>query len=190
MDWTGIQDGLPAWASDQMGIPVFWQDQPRPMVTTPWGLLNVLAAVGVGEDEVRRSFEPGNPPGEEIEQYVVGNREVTISCRVQSNSQRLDKSARQYLETLRTKASGPESVATLQGFGLGFGEILSVVDLPDIRGSRKYSLASVDLRFQAADEQQVESTGYITSLELTSNKLKDAAGPIADALQLDKEVLP
>lgn len=189
VDWAGIQTDLPTWATAQMGIPVFWRDQPRPMVTTAWGLLNVSAVQAVGEDEVRRSYEVGNDLGEEIEQYVVGNRVVAISCLVRSNLQTLASSARSFLEKLRTKAVGPASVATLDALGLGFGEVLPIVEIPDVRGQRKYSLASMDFLFTAAVEEQVESTGYITSVELTSNKLKNAAGPIADPLQID-EVLP
>lgn len=192
IDWQTIQDTLREWMARASGLRTFWRGEAVPIEDRPYAELAIGSSQGLGVDETRIEYDDTRSLGKELIRTQCGNRLFTLSCRVRTRDQSPTGAARFYLEKVRTalkKASSLEMFRTAQ---LAVVAAEPLINLDVIFDDREESQAVMDVRFAtvANETDAHDQGGYITTVELRSNKLKDQSGTdLPDKLQID-DIIP
>ena len=117
--------------------------------------LQLVQASGI--DEVRQHYDSGS--GMRTEE-LCGNRELTVSVRIESESQADGEDAvGQLASYLRTRLRRPTILAALQAAGLGLADILPTVTADYVDQDRDLSVSVTDLLVLAAESDKAAPTG-------------------------------
>jgi len=174
MDWQLLHDGLRQWFADVSGVAlteIAWQGDPVGMRSYPWAELTLLGqSAEPGTDEVRATGL-----GADLAIEVVGNRRLTLSCKIVSRDQRPAYRAYALLELVRGRLYFPSSQATFRGLGVGLRESLSLVDLGRTHDQREESVAALDVAFNCVSSETDAPTGTIGSVVLGGTVKRDPA---------------
>ncbi len=188
IDFAALDAGLDTWATRLLGIPVFWSKQANQVVDGPHGELDLLSHSANGVDHTIYSDDPAPVAGKELIVSQVGNRHLTLNVQVQTWDQRLSKSARMFLERLRTRARWPSSLMELQALGLAVVRVGDLVILDPLTDDHDYSRASLDVFFSGyVLEVDTTPETYIQSTDVASNELTDVDGAATD-VQIDTTI--
>jgi hypothetical protein len=162
MDWQVLHDGLRAWFSSVSGVPVesvTWAGDPIGMRSYPWVELELIGqGAEPGTDEVRYSDQG---PNADLDVEVVGNRRLTLNCKVHSRDQRAAYRAYALLERVRGRLYFPTTQAVLRSLGVGLRESAALVDLGRSHDNREESVASLDLLLNWASSDSDAPVGTI-----------------------------
>jgi hypothetical protein len=193
MNWSTIQTTLDTWFKRATGLDlVVWDRQAAPMMPRPYGEMNITSTSNVGTDEVRRTYDSQQPPGQEIISEVCGQRIFVLNCRVRSRDNRPGYQASAYIEKLRNSLAKPNTIALFQSAEISLAEATPTVDLTGLFQDRQESYSSFDLRMNAviSEIDPLDQVGYIDKIEITSD-LKDVSGnSLPNSLQLIEEEIP
>jgi hypothetical protein len=163
MDWQLLHDGLRAWFADVSGVAIndiAWAGEPVGMRNYPMAELTLLGqSAEPGTDEVRRTVA-----GADLAVEVVGNRRMTLNCKIISRDQRPAYRAYALLELVRGRLYFPSSQATFRGLGVGLRESVALVDLGRTYDQREESVASLDVAFNWVSAQVDVPVGTIESV--------------------------
>lgn len=174
MDWQLLHDGLRQWFADVSGVTltdIAWAGEPVGMRSYPWAELALLAqSAEPGTDEVRATAL-----GDDLAIEVVGNRRLTLSCKIVSRDQRPAYRAYALLEQVRGRLYFPSSHATFRGLGVGLRESFALVDLGRTHDQREESVASLDVAFNWVSVQADAPVGTIESVVVGGSVKRDPA---------------
>ena len=192
--YTAFQNQIRDWFLAESGVPrVYWEEEDRgnESANKEFGILNVIADVALGVDDTRYSDHPTPTPGAELQVDTVGNRLVTVSCRVESRRQRPGElTARAYLSRAHTSLR-VRSVRDvfLVPFNIAVVTIGAFQNLDFTKHRRRVSMGAMDVIF-ATTAHRVSTETYIEKY-LVSSELKRADGSlIPSSLQLDDVEMP
>jgi hypothetical protein len=190
MDFATIRPALKTWVETITGIPdrnVYWFRKPR-----GWrglhAILRMNPPANQGRDAVNYEDTPGAPAGQEITPIVTGNREFTLQIKVISYSEDDDKMAMYYTDLIHDSLRLPTSIAAFRAVSIGFQQVMSHVDLEEIKDSRDTSVAQIDLRFNADTRLEGTATTNVEHWGVKSDTLNLPDGTPA-ANQID-DILP
>lgn len=194
-----IQEALRAWIAD-VGLQCVFKDDPRPAVrttddSTPFdnpGVIAILNIIGVARNGVDQlDFDQDPTPGStKALAHVAGIRHLTVSCRIESYTQRAYADAMSWCETARSRLRLPRIIALLQAAGLAQIGTTDTVDLPTKVDDRMISCASFDVRLGtlATDSDAPSEAGdTLHSVDVRSNKFFDLDGNPTDS-QMDETI--
>lgn len=182
MDWQKLQDELPGFFKELMGIPVDWADQPRSVYTTnARAELDIQHPESLGVDD-SNWFDIEQ---DSVQQTISGAREIVIQIVVMAMSQRLPLAARVYLEKLRNRLRLQSSIDRMADFGLAFVSVDSFVEMDPTEESRVVSKSSLEIRFAYVEEETDTAIPYVETARVYSDELKDAGG---DGLPASEQV--
>jgi hypothetical protein len=164
LDWHTIQDALLAWLSTGTGLRVFWADQNAPQIARPYATIKLIGGpVKVASlDEQQDVTNLANSAGQEIEQTIRGQREITASCQVFTDDT-VSAAAYTLLGAAVTALSLPSVRDSLSSVGLALIEPGAIQDISALFEAKWQSRAQVDVRFRFVDVA-VEKTGYIATV--------------------------
>jgi hypothetical protein len=151
MDWDGFALGLRTWFAAVSGIAledVLWQGEPEGWRGRPCAFLTVLAHGSAGGTDEVRLHSQG--PSTDALVQIVGNRVLTLSCKVQSREQSPTGRAFVRLERVRDALQLPSSQALFASIGIGLIEPAMLVELGRVFDRRQESEAVLDLKFTSA----------------------------------------
>jgi len=187
MDWQLLHDGLRQWFADVSGVAlteIAWAGDPVGMRSYPWAELTLLGqSAEPSTDEVRATAL-----GDDLAIEVVGNRRLTLSCKIVSRDQRPAYRAYALLERVRGRLYFPSSQATFRGLGVGLRESLALVDLGRTHDQRQESVASLDVAFNWVDAQTDAPVGTIGSVVVGGTVKRDPAD--ADPIIIAEHAIP
>jgi hypothetical protein len=163
MNWELIQDTLHDWAAAQLGISVIWADQDMPRPAFPYATLKIIADGGVGVDEVRYD-DPGGASS--LNQFVVGQRQFTLSVQVYSRSKWPTQNAKFYLSKLRNALRKPTALALLAPADVKVIGPEQSQDLSGVGDGAMESRASLDIRMAASTKTADGTESYIRKVEV------------------------
>ncbi len=143
----------------------------------------VVSVRHIGRDESRLEEVSEGPSGPiHFEETVCGNREFTLQLLFEGYDHSFTKSAEYYLERIFTKLSRRTSRAALAAVGCSWTGVSPFINLSAVisKEDRVYSRGARDFTFLTAvndhDDDPSEWTGWIETVELYSNTLKDVSG--------------
>lgn len=192
MELATVQTQLPALLTSLLGIPCQWRTQPKQMIVGTQATLDWLGGTGLGADE--RSLTDVDAAGAPtevdadiaaVEETVYGLREATVQVTALSLDQTLDKSARAYLETLRTRLRWTSTVEAMKAMGLALVGIQPIVQLDPTKDGRINSQASLDIRL-AYGVAETDAPGPFIETARATSAIDDASStPLTASLQVD-----
>jgi hypothetical protein len=190
MDWQAAQEGLPEWAEKYLTIPTNWADQPEDnaLVVGPSASIDLLHPDTLGVDDSRWEdvFDPLDQQTG-VQQTVVGNREIILQVNVRSLSQKIQESARFYLERLRTRMRWQGAIAELEALGFAFVRIESFTEIDPIEGMRQISESALEIRLAYLETETDDAIPFVETARVRSDKLRNAEGEaLPDAEQIDE----
>jgi hypothetical protein len=174
MEWATLQTGLPALISALLEIPCDFAGQPRTLQQGPRAQLDIIAIAGIGVDE--ETWDADGTEPNEMRETVHGLRELTLQVDVWNAEQTLERSARRYLEQLRTRIRWTSSKVALRELGLGVIGFEDVVQLDPIEDGRRVSRASMDIRLAYGTAETDEGVPSIETFRLQSDPLRGPDG--------------
>jgi hypothetical protein len=141
----------------------------------------VISVRHIGRDETR--LEEVDVDGDiHLEETVCGNREFTLQLLFEGYDHAFTKFAEYYLERIFTKLSRRTSKTALAAVGVSWTGVTPFVNLSRVISNedRVYSRGARDFTFLTAvndhDDDPSEWAGWIETVELYSNPLKDVSG--------------
>jgi hypothetical protein len=143
--------------------------------------LNFLNIAANGQDEIRREENEHNP--DNLDEEVNGLRQLTLSCRVDSYSQKATEVAELFAEKGRTRLKLPGVRKALQDAGLAYINAGPVIGLPHRQDDIEYSRAAFDVTFGVVAVERAEpqdAQGTIGTVEMSSQLLLNADGSPTD----------
>lgn len=182
LDWAQVQNELPTLIGEQLSIPCQWGDQPRGYVAGPVAGIDILAESALGVDDMQWEDVAGGagPEDDQIRASVIGQRTLMLSVRVWSPVQSIEKSARRYLERLRTRLALPSVRPALLALGLSFAGTEAVVSLDPTEDGRVVSEAVLDVLFAYVVRETDDPIPFIENTLTESEFLRDVAGNPTD----------
>lgn len=148
MNWAQIRPVIKALVGDLTGLHTTWEDEPRGFGDT-FATLAISAVVGQGWDENRIEQDLTKATGQELRDVWIGNRNLTLTVKVESLIQTDTGNAYQYLETFRDKLWFRGSAARLRAVNVAIVDIMQTIDLPAVRDDRTRSIAALDVMLTA-----------------------------------------
>ena len=186
IDFATIETGIAEWTQAVVSLPVYWQGRRKPMLAKlpAYVELQIDPVAGQGVDEVRHTES-----GSDLVPTVAGLRQITVACRVRSRSQAPNKSARYYLEVLRSSLRKPTTLEHFQAYGLAIVRAEPTVNFDATFDERVESVAAFDLVLGLAVNDADSSIGTIDEVVITSH-VEDAEGELPSPPNFDDEVIP
>lgn len=128
--------------------------------------LQFISSRDLGTDELRWATDVGEPAGSDHIPTVNGNRLLTLSILMQTRDQRHDKTARYYLEQLRTSLRKPSVKTALYAAGLAYATSETIQNLDRWVDDRWESQAQMDIHFNAVaiDRDTAEGASYVDTV--------------------------
>jgi hypothetical protein len=139
----------------------------------------------VGVDELRPTANIADATLADIE--VVGQRELTVQCMVESYVDLPDRSALFLCERARTRLRIPSVEAALEVAGIGVIDAANVVDLPYETDGRIFGRAAFDLRINVISSEVDLSQYTIAIVEVTTQWKGPDGELLPDNYQLTAE---
>ncbi len=183
LDWQAVEDAIHAWFQGATGVDVIWSNQDLPQPPWPFGTLNIISGplrIG-GEDNVRRSTDLNQDPGEEVQLEHNGPRHFLVSCQViqgPPDAHNPDCHARRL-------ATAGQAALSLESINQAFNLVgLAVVEYSDITnldvevGGEWTTRSAFDVTF-AYTSSVTERVGYIENAEIEGT-LTDGVTPIIE----------
>lgn len=167
MNLGEIQTALTTWTETYLDLKTDWELQAESAYyrLEARALLSITSSSKVFVDEPLWVY---NELTDENEAFMTGIRNLTFTITVRNNDQRQEFTARQYLETFRTRTLSPSSIAFLSENCLALVETLPLVNLDYRRDDRRESQTSMDILFQLRSTEQDEQFGgeYIKTVDI------------------------
>lgn len=147
--WDQVEAACEAWATrvlngaaptTPLAVPVVWKDRAHPDVRSPSIELAIDGEKSVGVDDVEYDYS-----GSTMVPTVTGYREFTLEVQCRSRDQSTTKTARNYLESLRSSLFHPYFVGLLEVGGVAFHTAQPVRTIPYVNEGRKESLALLEI---------------------------------------------
>ena len=137
-------------------------------------LLSISPASGQGFDDRRQEDDLEQPLNQELQDAIVGIRNVILSIRVESYDQSDDKTALHYLEKVRTRLRWRTTTAALNAVKVAFRGTKDLTDLSAVRDQRMASLANLDIKLGSLSiEKDPTRYGYIETVDFLFEKPPD-----------------
>lgn len=169
MNWTALENALHAWVVSATGYPaarVLWRDQGANALTADHITLHLSGPIVLGTDEEYDKTDLFQPPGQEVEMIVQGDREWSLQVECYTGQTTTSSDAKSILSTLQTVGQLPLRRAILSAEGITIFDLGSVQYAPAIREAGFQGRAIVVMRFYSRDAAS-EKTGYIAQVEIT-----------------------
>jgi hypothetical protein len=172
IQWSDVEDAIATWLAPDPeapeAIPVDWQNQGGEYLGYPFYSLNILSLVPRGMAEIRKSYDAGQPAGEEIELVARQRLTLTLSLDVCTNEKNVrgQNSPMALAGRATTRLWLPPVRAALRAVGLGHFETGPIQDLTKLFIVNHEGRAKVDLGFHVAEHQAVY-VGYFTRVSGT-----------------------
>ena len=167
MDLGAIQTALTTWVETYLDMKTDWELQAESAYyrLEARALLSITASSKAHVDEPIWIYDELS---DKNEVFMSGIRNLTFTITVRNNDQRQEFTARQYLETFRTRTLSPSSIAFLSENCLALVETLPLVNLDFRRDDRRESQTSMDIFFQLRSTEQDEQFGgeYIKTVDI------------------------
>lgn len=168
LQFAAFEAALSAWLQSTTGViasQIAYRHQKTPSYDPASGTKAFFTVIITGPDpignvdEVRYPYDSAQPAGQEIQQTVIGQREIFVSVQAFTIQEIGPGTAKELLGTARTAlrllSSGFDAV------GFSFIDSSKVNNLP-VLGDLGQGRAHMDLRFRAVDSFVVP-TGYIAT---------------------------
>lgn len=179
-DFDTVEAGVIVLFTALLGFAVQSARRPREMIVGPSAMIDWLGGSGIGVDDVAWEDDDDTSPTA-VTATVIGAREETLQVSVWSHDQTPSKTARRYLEQLRTRIRLPSSKETLRGLGLATVEVFNVIPLATVEGGRDMADAVLDIRFAYAVTEEDAAIPYIETAVVESDFVPGAdADPLPD----------
>lgn len=172
--WSTVEDALHDWLSGATGLTTIWAQQDAPRPAYPFATLSIIAGptrVG-GVDEIRYTYDSGQPLGQEVEIEAAGLREITVSCQAfvaAGTSQTQNRVARDTMCKAQSSLGMPSVQAALRAAGLSVIEEGVVQNASAVDEDTWIGRASMDVRFRLA--ASVSERGPYVNQVLVSSQL-------------------
>jgi hypothetical protein len=166
-DLDTVEAGVLSLFGTLLGFTVQSARRPRTMIVGPSAMIDWLGADGLGVDDVAWEDNDDTAPTA-VTATVIGAREETLQVSVWSDDQTPSKTARRYLEQLRTKLRLPSAKETLRALGLATVEIFRAIPLATTEGGRDMAHAVMDVRFAYAVTADDAEIPYIETAVVES----------------------
>ena len=196
MNFTVIEPALLAWFITLAGFGATdvcqWENAPRKAHNGRLALLSWVTTDGVGGDETRYEDNTGSvDPLTELVPVVVGFRVGVLQLSVEVHDQRSGQTARQVLETLRSRLRRPSSIAALKAVNVSLGARAGAVVQADYRVDQRWvSRCTLDVRLNLSshDIDTTGATGTIETVGLNSTFTDPAGAALPASLQITGSV--
>jgi hypothetical protein len=167
--WTDVQNALVAWVENTTSLAegsVVWGFQKEPQPVRPYISLRIIPPRRLGQDALIITTDL-TQTGQEIQQTVRGQRELTVVVDSFSNAVIGAGTALEYLQDALTGVYLPSQSSLLFEAGLSYITYEQPVDLTALEAGTSYvSRAQSRVKFALTDIVE-ESTGYISTIQVT-----------------------
>jgi hypothetical protein len=169
IQWANFETALVSWLQAATGViasQVYFPHQRTPPYEPASGTKAFFSLMITGPDplgavdEIRYPFDAGQPAGQEVQQTVVGQREVFVSVQAFTIQETGQGSAKVLLGSARTAL--PLLGASFEAVGFSFIDSGKVDGVP-VLGDMGQGRAHMDVRFRVVDTF-VLPTGYIATV--------------------------
>lgn len=180
-DWGTFKAGLVTLIATLSGLQVDWKNQKRNF-TDPTKqarvLLHIASNATLGVDEERLTYNGAAPLGQELTPTKCGNRIVTLRIRVESDDRNDENDADFYMSKITNRLAWSSSLAALRVLNAAYITDHPTQTFDMLEDDRMTSIAEKDfvLGFATNETDTANPGGYITQVDITSNKLKDPQG--------------
>lgn len=123
------------------GFSCFWDGDPEQFNDT-YIKLNVMAYRSVGQDEIRRTYDPQK---DEVQTVTCGLRYFTLSIKVISYN--LDLPGTDVLENIRRRLRSGAAREIMESEGLAYTKCHPIVDLGAVADNRSVFASTMDVGF-------------------------------------------
>jgi hypothetical protein len=163
MNWNHIQNSLEKVFSEATSIPFVWEEEPRQLITKPFGVLSLGQSITLGQDSHSYKFRDSD-----ITLNLYGQREITITVQIFARQARGERSARALIERARLSLANPAYRDELRQVGLIFVENHPMVDLNFAFDQRHESRTAFDVVFRVVLHEQhtTKQPGFFEQVEL------------------------
>lgn len=189
IDFKKIQKTLEKWFSDQTGLrQVVWDGDSRENLKTPYGELWIRSIIGLGVDENRSVLDESQDTGRELVYTTVGQRQLTVQCKITTRTNDPECKAHAYMEKLRTSLAFPSVKQLLADNQMSFARAggMAVMSLSPVQ-KRDETVAVLEFIFNttACVTESSEQTTVIEQYGVSSDVDGWPAG-----IEMDEEGMP
>jgi hypothetical protein len=149
MNWNLLQDALERVFSEATSIQFVWEEEPRQLISKPFGVLSLGQSITLGQDSHSYKFRDSD-----ITLDLYGQREITVNVQIFARLARGEHSARALIEKSRLSLANPAYRDELRQVGLIFVENHPVVDLNFAFDQRHEARAAFDVVFRVVVHEQ------------------------------------
>lgn len=184
MDWATLQTDLPPFLATLLGIGVEWGDQPRTMSSDQArAFIDLLEPEALGVDDRTRTTVAGPA----VVETVTGQRLLTVQVTVHSLSQKIEESARFYLERLRARLHWTTSINALAAMGLALATIGTTIEVDPTEDMRVRSVSIIEIRCAYVHSESDAAAPFIETARVYSEYARNAAGAqLPASVQMDE----
>lgn len=185
--WQTIRDGLYDAVNGATGWTTIWSDQDAPQPAYPYITMRIISGpLKLSEqDDVRQSFDAGQPLGEEIGRSTGGMREITVSIQAfqRQSSSTPSTSAMDALTRLQGALGMATYLTALRTAGLSVVEVGTVQNVSTEVDDSWSDRAAMDVRGRLA-ASVTERGGYIDTTEISPTYTTHGGGSVDPSLQV------
>lgn len=182
MNWQLIRPALAAAIVQMTGLDprlVVWKGTlaERSQVIGTRVVLSTNSVVSVGIDETRR--EGSLNPLDDAMVTITGVRQFTWTVMIEAQNQGVGDTARELIETVRTRMGRQSTIDALGTVGIGLANDLAVTHTDYLESGRMVSMAALDMLMNAVendDDDTVDAGGWIGEVDVVSGLVKDTDG--------------
>lgn len=170
-DYQRWGDALRVWAVASTGLYWLWENEPRPHVVHPFGILSGPDVDMVAPDWIADVTQETSPGVFESLPQPIGVRVGTYGIRVVTRDQSPDAQAGRYLELARMSLMLPQVRQSFQVAGMTVSSVGPIRRFDATHENRVQSVAAMDLVLNLIprDVGPGPDQGYIATVGVTSD---------------------
>lgn len=196
IDYTTIKEAIRSQIEDVAeGPDVVWKDEPQQALsdqTLARVYLSITTSRGVGRDDYGHEWAdvPGSdPPRQVYQEYVRGQRVLTVNVSCDVLHQAPDDAAEAVLDRIRTRLRRSESREAFLAANIALARRVEIGAIPTVRDQRAASSAAMDLFFNAAFFEVLKRDADYFERVAISSDLKNVDGTsFPSKLQIDETI--
>ena len=167
--WTTVENALYTWLNGSTGLTVIWADQDAPQPAYPYATLKIISGpTRVSQvDEVRQSYDAGQPSEQEVGLETGGPREMTVSVQVFARQSATTPTShpRDMLSRAQAALGMASYQAALRTAGVAVIEAMAVQDVSLNVDDSWSARAVMNVRFRLSSSV-AERVGYIATVDV------------------------
>ncbi len=147
------------------GVTVYWDGVPRGWQSMPIATCTLPQPIGLGTDEIIDDVDLGEPSGSEVRQYQTGQRQQTLSIKIETFQASGDADATVFAARVRNRLRLRDGKTLLDTAGLAFASITLDLAVQGSTDERDNTARQLDILFNDVSTEEGTAVGYLETLE-------------------------